>query len=123
MAHFITQGSHPDIVILRIYGELQPEDLFVDDKLGLNERQRYVLIDISQMEPGLPPDFISGARKSFFVNDNLIHASLYLRSPILKQVAMMVAKLTRRRHKLSIYETWETAMNHLLRMVEYTEVA
>ncbi|MCU0463739.1 MAG: hypothetical protein MUF38_04135 [Anaerolineae bacterium] len=78
----------------------------------------WVLLDVSDMTITLPEHFIDSSRKSFFLNDNLQHMAIYCRSALLRNVALMIAKLTRRGGKLSVYDTAEKAESHLRSLME-----
>jgi hypothetical protein len=114
IAHQITPGPQSDIVICSIQGELTYDDMTCVEELGLNEgRPVYILLDVTKMEGGLPPDFLDGARKSWFTHENTAHLALFADSHILRMVGTMVAKLTRRADKLSTHETYAGALGHL----------
>jgi len=118
MAHEIQPGPQPNIVLMRLYGELTKEDLLCDQELGLNDgKPMFVLVDVSEMDIGLPASFMDGKRESFFMNPNLQHVSLYTTSWLLSSAARMLGKLTRQRDKLSVHDTREAALNHLMRLV------
>jgi hypothetical protein len=104
---------------MRLHGELTKDDLLCDNELDLNEGQAmFVLVDVSEMDIGLPAGFMDGKRESFFMNPNLHHVSLYTTSWLLSSAAKMLGKLTRQRDKLSVHDTREAAMNHLLTLVD-----
>lgn len=118
MAHVITPGTHPNIKVMELQGELTYEDMTAEEPLGLHEGNPvYVLLDASKISVGLPPDFLHGARKSYFVHPNLAHMALYVNSMLLKNIGIMVAKLTRRKEKLTLHESREAAMKHLEKLV------
>jgi hypothetical protein len=117
MAHEIQPGPQPNIVVMRLYGELTKADLLVDEELGLNKGQNIlVLVDASEMDVGLPAGFMDGNRESFFMNTNLRHVALYSTSWLLNSVAKMLGKLTRQRDKLSVHDTREAALSHLTKL-------
>src|SRR3990172_2069411 len=119
MPHEISPGPHPNIVIQRIYDELTHDDMATDDELGLDKgRLLYVLLDVSKMDVSLPDRFLDGAKNSFFVHPNLRHMALYTTSNMLASIAKMVAKLTKREGKLSIHGDYQSALNHLLKLIE-----
>jgi hypothetical protein len=121
MAHEIIVGPHPNIVVIRLYNGLSYEDMTADEVLGLNKRPMWVLLDASQMEVNLPENFLNGARASYFVNDNMQHMALYVQSTWLRTIGAMVAKLTRRQDKLSVHDSYDAAMAHLLKLVKETK--
>ncbi len=119
MAHIITLGPHPDIVLMDIIENLEYADMMADEELGLNEgKPLYVMLDVSKMIVGLPEKFLEGARQSFFINDNLIHMSMHVESNVLRTLANMVAKVTNRKNKLSLHDSREKAIAHLLGLIE-----
>jgi hypothetical protein len=123
MAYEILPGPHPDIRVMKVMDDLTYEAMTADEELGLNQgRPMWVLLDVSQMNAGLPEDFLSGARHSYFVNPNLAHLSLYIKSSILRTIATMVAKVTRRKDKLSLHDSYDKAMNHLVMLMEQSKV-
>lgn len=119
MPHVITQGPHPNIMVIDISGELAFEDMMAVEELGLDKGSAiYVLLDGSKMTVGLPEKFLENAQKSFFVHPNLGHMALFLESKMLRTIAVMVAKLTRRQTKLTLHDSREAAMAHLLELVK-----
>lgn len=115
MAHEIQPGPESNIVLLRLYGELTKADLLCDDELGLNEgKPMLILVDASDMDIGLPAGFMDGKRESFFLNPNAQHVALYTTSWLLNSAAKMLGKITRQREKLSVHDSREAALEHLL---------
>ncbi len=115
MAHTIEKTQYDNIVILRIQGDLEKDDLLSDDELGLNQgKPMYVLVDVSEMDIGLPGNFMEGERKSFAVNPNVKHIAVYSQSTLLNVATRMVAKLTRQQEKISIYHDRDDALKYLL---------
>jgi hypothetical protein len=124
MAHQISPGPHPNIALMRIWGDLQHVDMNPVDGLGLNEgKPVYVLLDVSEMHLGLPDGFLDGARNSYFVHPNMVHMAFYSGSSMLNTIAAMVGKLTSRQHKISIHKSYDSALNHLQEMIKHAEVA
>jgi hypothetical protein len=123
MAHKITQGPRRDIVFMDIYQELEFDDMTASRELGLDSgRKLYVMLDLTKMNVGLPVGFLEGAKKSFFLHDNLVHLSIHVQSDVLKIVANMVAKLTRNPDKLSLHSTREAAIAYLESLPEQASV-
>lgn len=117
MAHVIETGPEANIRLLHLQGELLKEDLLCDDELGLNSGEpMYVLVDASEMDIGLPAGFMDGKRESFFMNPNLRHVAVYSTSWLLSSAAKMLGKLTRQREKLSVHDTREAAIEHLVQL-------
>lgn len=113
MAHTITQGPRPDIVIMDIVENVEHDDMIASEQLGLNQGKRYVMLDLSNMSIALPENFLEGAKNSYFVHDNLVHLSIHVQSHTLRMIANMVAKLTRNPGKLSLHDSREKAIQHL----------
>jgi hypothetical protein len=117
MAHEISAGPKPNIVIFRLIGDLTYADMTCDQELGLNDgHPLYILLDGAKANVGLPDGFLDGAKRSWFTNENLVHLALYLDSPLLRTIGLMVAKVTRRAEKLSLHNTHEAALHHLVKM-------
>lgn len=115
MSYEILPGPRPNIVVHKIIGDLTYDAMTADEGLGLNKGvPMYVLLDLGELNVGLPEGFLDGAKKSYFTNDNLAHMSIYVRSAAIRLIANMVAKVTRRQGKLSLHESYEAAMQHLL---------
>jgi hypothetical protein len=114
MAHNIVDGPHTDIKIFELYEDLTFADMTADKELDLDKGYPvYVLLDGSQMQVGLPADFLSGAKQSWFTNPNLAHLAVYLESAMLRTIAQMVAKITKRRDKLTLHDSRAAALAHL----------
>jgi hypothetical protein len=119
MAHEITLGPRPNIKICTITESLTHDDMTCEADLGLHgSTPLYVLLDVSQMDVGLPPNFLDGAKHSFFLHPNLVHMAMYTESNLLTHIGNMVAKLTQRREKLSIHTSYDAALNQLLSMAK-----
>ncbi|MBC8171819.1 MAG: hypothetical protein H7X77_09100 [Anaerolineae bacterium] len=119
MAHEITQGPRPNIKICKITESLTHADMTCEDDLGLNDGvPLYVLLDVSIMNVGLPENFLNGAKNSFFIHPNLVHMAMYTESNLLTTIGNMVAKLTQRKEKLSIYSSYDAALKHLLKLAK-----
>lgn len=115
MAHKISPGPKPNIVIMRLIGNLNYDDLRCDEELGLNTgRPLHILLDCAQMRVELPEDLLNEAKHSFLVNPNLVHVALNLESQTARMVALMVAKATCGKEKLSLHNNYGAALNYLL---------
>lgn len=124
MAHSVTQGPYPNLMLMAITGEVTFEDMTCDDELRLNEGYPgYIMLDASKMSVGLPPDFLDGAKQSFFGSENLVHLAIYMESAVLRNVALMVAKLMRRKEKLTIHDTKAEAIAYLEHLITAQERA
>lgn len=118
MAHTLSEGPHPDILILDVTGELTSGDIMTNQMLGLDSGRRvYVMVDLSKARPGVPENFLEGIRNGPFVHPNLMHVAVYVKSDLLRALANMIAKLTRQRDKLSLHDSREAALAHLESLV------
>jgi hypothetical protein len=114
MAHTISPGPQANIVVMDLIGELTWEDMTADEALGLNGNQpMYIMLDASRISVSVPENFLDGAKKSYFTNPNMAHMALYVESDLLRTIAIMVAKVTRRREKISLHTSREGAIAHL----------
>ncbi|MBZ0282048.1 MAG: hypothetical protein K8L97_15015 [Anaerolineae bacterium] len=119
MAHEIMPSPHPNIVCLRLYGDVAAEDMVLNTEIGLDKGEPiYVLVDASELSLALPANYLDTARNSFFINPNMAHLSVYTGSTMLDAIGNMIAKLTRRRDRLSLHKSRDEALNHLLKMVK-----
>lgn len=118
MAYEIQPSSHPQIACVRLYGDLQPEDMLLNAEIGLDKgTPMFILVDASELGVALTPNYIDTARKSFFTNPNLAHMAVYTGSPMLDAIGNMIAKLTRRRDRLSLHKSREEALDHLMKLI------
>ena len=124
MGRQIIATNHPNIRQIEIHQELTHDDMTCDADLDLDKGfPIWILLDVSDMSITLPDEFIDGARHSFFMSPNLQHMAIYCRSALLRSVALMVAKLTRRKEKLSVHATMEQAQAHLRAHMEKNGIA
>jgi hypothetical protein len=118
MAHEMLPGPHPNISVIRLIGEMAKTDFAISDELGLpGGRSTYLLIDTSSFNLGLPDNFLELSRNSYLLDPNFKHAAVYAPTVWIRSLGNMVAKLTRQRHKLSMHDSFESAMAHLQEMV------
>ncbi len=118
MAHEVVTSSHPNMVRMRIYDALTLADMACDAELGLGHgRPVFILSDVTAMATQLPEGFLDGARRSFFVNPEVQHLALVLRSSLLRSVALMVANMTGRRDHISLHDTVDAAEVHLMGLI------
>jgi hypothetical protein len=114
MARKIVETNDPRLSQIEIHGELTHEDMTCDSELGLGRgKPMWVLLDVTHMSVALPEDFLDASRKSWFMNPDLQHMAVYTRSSLLAGVASMIAKLTRRKDKLSVHTSHDAAIAHL----------
>jgi hypothetical protein len=118
MTHEMLPGPHPNISVARLLGEIGSEDFAISDELGLPEgRSAYLPVDTSRISLGLPDNFLELSRNSYLLDPNFKHAAVYASSGWVRSMGNMIAKLTRQRHKLSMHDSYESAMAHLQNLV------
>jgi|GEM_PF-809536 len=114
MGHKIVHSNHANVRQIEIIGELTHADMTCDVELDLDKGAPiWLILDVSNMSVALPDQFLDGARHSFFMSPNLQHMAIYCRSGLLRSVALMIAKLTHRKEKMSVHATLEQAQLHL----------
>lgn len=120
MAHEVMQGPHPFLKIIRLYGDVEHEDLTCADEVGLNEGHPiYLLTNAAKINVGLPEKFLDTIRHSMLSNPNLAHDAVFMPdSPAMSTVAQMAIKLTRSQKKVSLHRKYEEAQDHLLRLIK-----
>ncbi len=117
MPHEITSGPQPNIVILRVYGDLTKDDLSVNEELGLNAGHViYLLADLSKMSLGIPDKFLTTARQSAFSHPDVKHVAVYATSTMLTSLAKVVTKLARKQEKVTFYWKFEDALAQLVKL-------
>lgn len=114
----ITTGPLPNIVCLTATGALELADMNPTPLLGLDEMPKYVYVDASQLNLGVPEGFLTGARQSPLLHPNCLFAVVYVRSELLKNVMMAGAKLGRVHHKVKFFTNSDEAMAHLVALAE-----
>lgn len=120
MAVDVVTGPHPNIRIMRIIGDLHPEDMASSDKmLELDGNHPvYVVMDISQMNIGMPEHFLEAAKHGKAVNHaNMHHMAVFTTNELLINISKMVAKVNRQKSKLSIHPTYDDAISHLQTLI------
>lgn len=119
MAYEILPSPNPNIVCLRLYGDVVAEDMTLNTEIGLDKgKPVYVLVDASELSLALPANYLDTARNSFFINPNLAHMAVFTGSSMLDAIGNMIAKLTRKRERLSLHKSRDEALNHLLKLVK-----
>jgi hypothetical protein len=119
MGRQIIPTNHPSIRQIAIQGELNYEDMTCEADLDLDKGVPiWVILDVASMSVTLPEHFLDGARQSFFMNPNLQHMAIYCQSAFLRTLALMVAKLTRRKEKLSVHDSLEKAEAHIRKLLQ-----
>lgn len=119
MPHEILPSPHPKIFCVRLYGDVTAEDMKLNAEIGLDKDEPvYVLVDASELSLVLPANYIDTARHSFFLDSHLAHMAVFTGSAMLDGIGNMIAKLTRRRDRLSLHKSREEALNYLLKLVK-----
>jgi hypothetical protein len=115
MAYAIKAGAYADMYILTYTGNLETEDLLVSNELHLNEgRPIYLLVDILNMNDGLPDRFLETIMQSYVTHPNLGCLAACMTSKLLRMTAGMVIKVTRRADKITVHDTFEAAEKALI---------
>lgn len=119
MAHTVVPNRHPNIAHLQYYGDVMPEDMTCDAKLGLGTgKPVYVLLEILNVNTHLHDDFVDTARIGFLVHGDLAHTAVITKSALIKSMALIGATLSSRRDKISIHNTLAEAEAHLLALIK-----
>jgi len=119
MAHEVTQGSHPRLVIARMYGTIDGDDLVPNpDEFKLNEGATYVLIDSADIHIAVPENFLQAVRNNILAHPNMRHMAVVTQSSGLRVLANMVSKLLRKQGRVSVHETFAAAESHLLGLIQ-----
>jgi hypothetical protein len=118
MAHKIEQGTHPRLIIARMYGTIESRDIVPNpDDFKLNEGATYVLIDSGEIEITLPENFLDAARNNILAHPNLRHMAVVTKSSSLKMISNMVSKLLRKQGQVSVHDSFTSAEAHLLDLI------
>lgn len=120
MPHEILKGKHPDIVILRYFGDIETNDIITDPaELHLNEgRKIYLLADAGDLHPVVPENMWERVQASIIRHENIVHIAIFVKSTVLKVLMGAVLKLTRQHGKLTLHNTFEEAEGHLLKLIQ-----
>lgn len=119
MAHTVLPIKHPNIAHIQMYGDITPEDMTCDAKLGLGTgKPIYVVVEILNINTHLPDEFIDTARVGFLVHADLAHMAVVTKSSLLKSLALIGATLSMQRDKTSTHDSVESAEAHVLAMIK-----
>jgi hypothetical protein len=121
MAHTIEAGPLPNIVIITIEGDLSGSDNVTAEDLGFDQGPKYLMIDASRLNLGLPENLFSSARSTPVAHPNCLHVAVVVRSSLLKNAAIFATKIARVQHKIRIFNEYDEAMNHLVALAQQTE--
>jgi hypothetical protein len=114
MSHEVSPGPHPNVIIVRFFGDITGDDVELStQKVLASGRDIYMLCDIVDTIPGLPENFLERARHSYLFHPNFKHGALISNSRILTGLAKMLGKLTGEKNKLSFHGSYDAALAHL----------
>src|SRR5689334_14824430 len=119
MPHEVYTGKHPDIVVLRYYGDIETEDIITDpEELHLNEgHSKYLLADAGSVHPVVPEGMWERVQHSIIGHNHLVHIAICVKSNALRVLMGAVVKLTRQGKRVTLHNTYEEAENHLMNML------
>jgi hypothetical protein len=119
MPHEVSTGKHPDIIVLRYYGDIESEDIITDpEELHLNDgRPKYLLADATEVHPVVPEGMWERVQHSIIGHNNLAHIAISVKSAPLRVLMGAVVKLSRQGKRMTLHNTYEEAENHLLNLV------
>lgn len=120
MPHDVLAGKHPDIVVLRYFGDIEANDIITNpEELHLHEgHAKYLLADAGSVHPVVPEKMWERVQQSIIGHDNLLHIAIFVKSGVLRVLMGAVIKLTRQRNRISLHETFEQAEAHLLKLIQ-----
>lgn len=118
MPHEIKVGKHPDIIILRYYGDIESDDIITDpEELHLNDgRPKYLLADAGDVHPVVPEGMWERVQHSIIGHKSLLHIAIYVKSGALRVLMGAVIKLSRQGNHVTLHNTFEEAEAHLLKL-------
>ena len=118
MAYEILPRPHPSIALVHMFSEIEEEDFRLGDALELDKGNPvYLLVDTTGTAITLPPNFMENVRSSALFDDNLAHVAVFTRSATVCAVVRVMCRLTGQTHKVSLHDSREAALNHLLALV------
>lgn len=118
MPYEIYPGPREDIVVLKYTGQLTHDDMMINEPLGLHLGPRYILLDASELDASLPEGYFESSSQSFFVHPNMQFMAFYVKSQVLRTAGIMVSHLSRQTHKVTIHQSYEKAMEALVKVAE-----
>lgn len=113
MAHTIENGSIDTLKILILHGDLTSADMTQVEALGLDQRKLVLLVDASRLSFKLPPDFLDGARRSVLTHPNCLHVALYVKSDMMKNIAVMSAAMMGMSGRITVFKDYQQALKHI----------
>ncbi|MEO8606828.1 MAG: STAS/SEC14 domain-containing protein [Chloroflexota bacterium] len=119
MPHQVSTGKHPDIIVLRYYGNIETEDILTDpEELHLNDdHPKYLLADAGEVHPVVPEGMWERVQHSIISHKNLAHIAIFVKSGPLRVLMGAVVKLSRQGKRVTLHNTYEEAETHLLSLV------
>ncbi len=123
MPYEISPGPRDNVVLLKLIGKMTYEDMMLVEPLGLHLGPRYILLDASELDVFLPEGFFEGAAQSYFVHPNMKGLAFYVKSQVLRTAGIMVAHMTRQADKVTIYQSYDKALEHIMQLAEQAELA
>jgi len=119
LAHTIQPGPLPNIVIVIGYSELTKADISLSsESLGLDQGQKYLLIDGTKLQLAVPEDFLNVVRQTPLAHPNCVHVAVVLKSELLKNVAGATAKVLRIKQKMSYFTNYDEALKPITALAQ-----
>ncbi len=118
MAHTITVGDRPEILIIEAFDNLEVDDILLEEIDWSQGDPLYIFIDARRLSIALPDGFLDALKQGPIAHERLAHMALCLDSLILRNIAQMSVKLTRAQSKMSVHNTPEEALAHLATFFE-----
>jgi hypothetical protein len=124
MAHKVEQGAHPRLIIARMYGVIDSEDIVPNpETFKLNEGATYVLIDSTNIQIAVPDNFMQTVRNNILNHPNLRHMAIVTKSSSLRILSNMVSKLLHKQGRVSVHDSFAAAEAHLLSLIQQDGLA
>ncbi|HEX2622936.1 MAG TPA: hypothetical protein VHL11_22405 [Phototrophicaceae bacterium] len=120
MPHQVLTGKHPDIVVLRYFGDIEKNDILTDPtELGLEDGHlKYLLADASEVYPSVPEGMWEQVHKSIINHKNLAHIAIAVDSPVFRVLLVAVIKVTRQGNRVSLHQNRDQAETHLMGLIK-----
>jgi hypothetical protein len=123
MSFEILTSSHPGIVKMRYFGDLEAADI-ISNVSQLNipaGKPFYMVVDAGGLNMGLPDFFLEAARKSIINHPDVMHMAVYVPQAWLRSIINMIIKLMRSRGRLTVHESMAAAEQHVMQLVSAQE--
>lgn len=120
MPHTVSQGAHPDIVVLHYFGDIETNDIITDpEELHLNDgRPKYLLVSVDEASPAVPPGMWERVHNSIISHPNIRHIAIAVQSGAFRVLLNAVLKLTRQGSHASLHSTFAEAEGHLSKLIQ-----